>query len=166
MNYLSKEQLQKIKSQFATVEYDDSQAEPALYVARSEFLDLLKSLKEKVSLSFDRLANYTAVDYKDYFEIVYNLFSRRYNRWVTVKVKLEEHDNPEIESVAGIWEGANFEERETYDLMGIRFLNHPNLTRILMPDDYDAFPLRKDFVPLEPKIEGGELVWHKPSTIS
>ena len=104
--------------------------------------------------------------YKDYFEIVYNLFSRRYNRWVTVKVKLEEHDNPEIESVTGIWEGANFEERETYDLMGIRFLNHPNLTRILMPDDYDAFPLRKDFVPLEPKIEGGELVWHKPSTIS
>ena len=111
MNYLSKEQLQKIKSQFATVEYDDSQAEPALYVARSEFLDLLRSLKEKVSLSFDRLANYTAVDYKYYFEIVYNLFSRRYNRWVTVKVKLEDHDNPEIESVTGIWEGANFEER-------------------------------------------------------
>ena len=66
---------------------------------------------------------------------------------------------PVIESATALYAGAEFEEREVYDLMGVEFLGHPDLRRILMPDDYPAHPLRKDFVAPVPKMEGGKLVW-------
>ena len=95
---------------------------------------VMKVLRETPTYAFDRMSCLTAVDYKEYYEMVYCLYSRRYDLWVTVKVKLD-HDNPEVESMTQIWEGTNFEERETYDLMGIKFLNHPDLRRILLPDN-------------------------------
>lgn len=163
--YFSKEKLDLLKAQFDTAEYDAEQAEPAIYIGKEQLLDLMKVLRETPTYAFDRMSCLTAVDYKEYYEMVYCLYSRRYDLWVTVKVKLD-HDNPEVESMTQIWEGTNFEERETYDLMGIKFLNHPDLHRILLPDNYEAHPLQKDFVPLEPRVEGGVLTWHKPKNLS
>ena len=163
--YYDKEKLELLKAQFDTAEYDAEQAEPAIYIGKEQLLGLMRVLRETPTYAFDRMSNLTAVDYKEYFEMVYSLYSRRFDMWITVKVKLD-HDKPEVESMTQIWEGTNFEERETYDLMGINFIHHPDLRRILMPDNYDAHPLRKDFVPLEPKIEGGVLTWHKQKSMS
>jgi len=163
--YFDKEKLELLKAQFDTAEYDAEQAEPAIYIGKEQLLGLMRVLRETPTYAFDRMSNLTAVDYKEYFEMVYSLYSRRFDMWITVKVKLD-HDKPEVESMTQIWEGTNFEERETYDLMGINFIHHPDLRRILMPDNYNAHPLRKDFVPLEPKIEGGVLTWHKQKSMS
>lgn len=163
--YFDKEKLELLKAQFDTAEYDAEQAEPAIYIGKEQLLGLMRVLRETPTYAFDRMSNLTAVDYKEYFEMVYSLYSRRFDMWITVKVKLD-HDKPEVESMTQIWEGTNFEERETYDLMGINFIHHPDLRRILMPDNYDEHPLRKDFVPLEPKIEGGVLTWHKQKSMS
>lgn len=163
--YFDKEKLELLKAQFDTADYDAEQAEPAIYIGKEQLLGLMRVLRETPTYAFDRMSNLTAVDYKEYFEMVYSLYSRRFDMWITVKVKLD-HDKPEVESMTQIWEGTNFEEREIYDLMGINFIHHPDLRRILMPDNYDAHPLRKDFVPLEPKIEGGVLTWHKQKSMS
>lgn len=135
------------------------------YVEAADLLDTMRELRESPILSFDRVANITAVDYKDYIEMVYMLYSRRFDKWVTVKCRLD-REAPEVESMTQLWAGVEFEEREIYDLMGVTFLHHPDLRRILMPDNYTAHPLRKDFVPLEPKIEGGVLTWHKQKASS
>ena len=101
------------------------------------------------------------MDHKTHFEMVYHLFSwSERNDWLTVKVKLD-HDAPSVPSVTGVFPGAEFEEREVYDLMGIGFIGHPDLRRILLADDFSGHPLRKDYKatapPHVPRIrrEGG-----------
>jgi NADH-quinone oxidoreductase subunit C len=81
---------------------------------------------------------------QDRFEVIYNIISLRDQERLFVKVWLPE-ENPEIETVTGIWKAANWFEREVYDMFGIRFLNHPDLRRIYMPEDYQYYPLRKEF---------------------
>lgn len=81
---------------------------------------------------------------EDRFELVYNLVSMRDQQRIFVKAWLPE-ENPEIESVTGIWESANWFERQTYDMFGIRFTNHPDMRRIYMPEDFEYFPMRKEF---------------------
>ena len=163
--YIRKEQIEKLQQQFPNLVFDAEQEKPAVYVQADELLAVLQYVKEQVSFSFDRMSNLTAVDYKDYFEMVYHLFSRRYYTWLTIKVKLE-HDAPEIPSVTPLWEGANFEEREVYDLMGICFLQHPDLRRIFLPEDFPGHPLRKDFIAPVPEMEGGHLKWKEANPMS
>lgn len=81
---------------------------------------------------------------EDRFEVIYNLVSLRTRQRIFLKAWLPE-ENPEIASVTPLWEAANWFEREAYDMFGIRFTNHPDLRRIYMPEDYDYFPLRKEF---------------------
>jgi NADH-quinone oxidoreductase subunit C len=81
---------------------------------------------------------------EDRFEVIYNLISLRDRERLFVKVWLPE-ENPEVESVTRIWKSANWLEREVYDMFGIRFLNHPDHRRIYMPEDFQYFPLRKEF---------------------
>ena len=98
------------------------------------------------SFGFERVSGITCVDYwprSPRFELIYLLHSIRNNRRIRLKVALGE--NEEIESVAPIWRGANWYEREVFDLFGITFRNHPNLERILMPPDWEGYPLRKDY---------------------
>ncbi len=78
------------------------------------------------------------------FEVIYNMICLRSRQRLFVKVWLPE-ENPEIESVTAVWDAANWFERETYDMFGIRFNNHPDFRRIFMPEDFDYFPLRKEF---------------------
>jgi NADH-quinone oxidoreductase subunit C len=101
----------------------------------------------KYDQNFVRLSSVTAVDRypaEPRFEIVYHLHSIERNQRVRLKARLAGAD-PTIESVTGVWRGAGWYERETFDLFGIRFLNHPDLRRIMMPEDWEGHPLRKDY---------------------
>jgi len=112
---------------------------PQHIVAASQFL---KSKQEYV-----RLSTVTGVDWypsEPRFEVVYHLHSLTRNQRLRVKCRLPGKD-PEIDSVTGVWRAANWYERETWDLFGIKFRNHPDLTRIMMPDDWEGYPLRKDY---------------------
>lgn len=98
----------------------------------------------KESLGFAHLMCLTSIDYKDKLALVYNLYSYKTKEKAALKVFLD-RNNPTVESVAQIWQGANWHEREAFDMMGINFLGHPGLRRILLPDDWTGHPLRKDY---------------------
>jgi NADH-quinone oxidoreductase subunit C len=101
----------------------------------------------KLDLGFTFLADLTAVDWypsEPRFEVVYHLLSMKSKERLRLKVKLA-GDDANVESVTGIWPAANFFEREVYDLFGVRFAGHPNLRRIMMPEDWEGHPLRKDY---------------------
>lgn len=161
--YFSKERLAKLVEIFPRATFDVEAEEPALIVTAADFPAVLRALKEKEG--FDRLGNLTAVDWKDHIEMVYHLYNMEENVKLEVKAALDSAA-PVIESATALYPGAEFEEREVYDLMGVEFLGHPDLRRILMPDDYPAHPLRKDFVAPVPKMEGGKLVWLKKAPTS
>lgn len=124
--------------------------ESMFYIDSSNVLEVLGILKRE--LGFIYLEDLTAVDYLEIksprFEVVYHLyrFGKKHedNFRIRVKTPLAD-DSLAIDSVTSIWSGANWLEREVYDMFGIVFDGHPNLQRILMPEDYDEFPLRKDF---------------------
>ena len=161
--YFSKERLAKLVEVFPKATFDAEAEEPAFIVTAADFPAVLRALKEKEG--FDRLGNLTAVDWKDHIEMVYHLYNMEENVKLEVKAALDSAA-PVIESATSLYPGAEFEEREVYDLMGVEFLDHPDLRRILMPDDYPAHPLRKDFVAPVPKMEGGKLVWLKKAPTS
>jgi NADH-quinone oxidoreductase subunit C len=101
----------------------------------------------KYDQKFVRLSSVTAVDrypLEPRFEVVYHLHSIEQKQRVRLKCRLEGGE-PAIESVTSVWRGANWYEREVFDLFGINFLNHPDLRRIMMPDDWEGHPLRKDY---------------------
>jgi NADH-quinone oxidoreductase subunit C len=101
----------------------------------------------KYDQKFVRISTVTAVDRypaEPRFEVVYHLHSIERNERVRLKCRLRGED-PVIESVTGVWRGANWYEREVFDLFGIKFLGHPDLRRIMMPDDWEGYPLRKDY---------------------
>ena len=161
--YFSKERLAKLVEVFPKATFDAEAEEPAFIVTAADFPAVLRTLKEKEG--FDRLGNLTAVDWKDHIEMVYHLYNMEENVKLEVKAALDSAA-PVIESATSLYPGAEFEEREVYDLMGVEFLGHRDLRRILMPDDYPAHPLRKDFVAPVPKMEGGKLVWLKKAPTS
>ncbi len=109
--------------------------------------NLIESLRRvKHDLHFERLSTVTGVDRypaEPRFEVVYHLQSVAGKKWLRLKARLS-GDNPEIESACAVYRSANWYERETFDLFGVRFLNHPDLTRIMLPDDWVGHPLRKD----------------------
>ncbi|MGI6224679.1 MAG: NADH-quinone oxidoreductase subunit C [Peptococcales bacterium] len=113
-----------------------------VYINAEDLLALVEFLKAE-GLNF--LADISSADYKEYFEVVYQLYSFDSDDRMTIKVKLN-HDNPQVQSLNGIWRTADWLEREVFDLMGITFLNHPNLERILTWEGFEGHPLRKDFV--------------------
>jgi len=101
----------------------------------------------KLQQEYVRLSTVTGVDWypaEPRFEVVYHLLSLSRNVRLRVKAKLP-GSNPEIDSLTGVWRSANWYERETFDLFGIRFRNHPDLTRIMLPEDWEGHPLRKDY---------------------
>jgi NADH-quinone oxidoreductase subunit C len=101
----------------------------------------------KYDLGFVRLSTVTGVDWypaEPRFEVVYHLHSLDRREWLRLKCRLPGAD-PEIDSVTEVWRGANWFEREIFDLFGVRIRNHPELRRILLPDDWEGYPLRKDY---------------------
>jgi len=114
-----------------------------VYIPKENIFQYLKERKEE---GFDTLLMITGVDYRDHLEVVYHLLSTRTNERLVVKTKTD----GEVDSVTSLWKGANWHERETWDLVGIKFRNHPNLRRILLAEGWVGHPLRKDY-PMDKK---------------
>lgn len=110
-------------------------------VQRDEFLETLVDLRD---VGFDRLMMVTAVDRESAFVVVYRLHSRSLSASIMVKVVIG-RDEPWVPSVCGVWPAALWQEREAFDLFGIEFRDHPDLRRILLPDDFVGYPLRRDY---------------------
>ena len=120
-------------------------------VKKDMIIDICRFLHDEPSLKMDHLADLTAVDFSRYpgdtglrFEVVYNMISTVHRHRIRIKVRVPE-DDPRIDTVTSVWQTANWHERETYDLMGIKFDGHPDLRRILMPEDWEGHPLRKEY---------------------
>ena len=118
-----------------------SEGGQAIYAKKQHVVQLLKLLKEK--FNYTRLIDITSVDYEDCYEVVYHLINNEM-QLLAIKVKLQKDDNI-IPSIVSIWKAADPQEREVYDLMGIVFEGHENLTRILCPDDFVGHALLKSF---------------------
>ncbi len=119
----------------------------AVWVLASSWRETALTLRDRQEFTFDLLNSVSAVDYIGHFEVVYHLTSLRQNRSAVVKVKCGEgRQDPVVPSVVSVWRGADLQEREAYDLMGVRFEGHPNLKRIMLWEGFPGHPLRKDFV--------------------
>ncbi|KAA3612946.1 MAG: NADH-quinone oxidoreductase subunit C [Planctomycetota bacterium] len=119
---------------------------PQLTVAKENLVPVMQALRDG-KFRFAHCSMITAVDHmpeEPRFEVVYGLYSPSCNQWLRVKTHCQEFEE-EVPSVTGIWSGANWLERECFDMFGIRFQGHPDLRRLLMPEGYEHFPLRKEF---------------------
>ena len=122
--------------------------ETEVWVQTERVGEVCRFLHNDSDLYFDFLNSITGVDYVDHFEVVYHLTSLRHNHGLVLKAKCSGRDNPTIPSVIDVWQGADLQEREVYDLMGITFVDHPSLKRILLWEGFPGHPLRRDY--LEP----------------
>ena len=117
-----------------------------LSVNPSKLHELAKQLKENSDTSFDYMFCQTGIDWLEHMEVVYHLRSTTHGHEVIVRTQIIDRENPIVDSVYDIWKTADFHEREIFDLLGIRFNNHPDLRRIFLDDDWEGYPLRKDYV--------------------
>lgn len=134
-----------ITSLIPTATFDEAAQWLTVNIESDQWLLLAKELRNDESLSFDYLFCVTGVDWKTHLSMVYHLSSTKHNHKIVVKAKIADRNNPLIESVSSIWRTAEFHEREAYDLFGIRFLNHPDLRRLFLTEDWQGWPLRKDY---------------------
>ncbi len=146
----AEEILQTLKTNFPDSNLElkaDLPTEPFIIVPPLEIDKVSLFLRDSSELLFDSLMNLSGVDEIKalLLSVYYHLESMKLRHKITLKVSAE-RNKPEVASVTGVWRGANWHEREAYDLLGITFLNHPDLRRILMPYDWEAgHPLRKDY---------------------
>jgi len=103
-----------------------------------------ENLKRSPDLLFDYLIDLTAVDWNDHFMMVYHLTSTEFHHKLVVKSRIDDREKPVADTLSDLWKTAEYHEREVYDMFGISFRNHPDLSRLFLDDDY-GFPLRKDF---------------------
>jgi NADH-quinone oxidoreductase subunit C len=123
--------------------------DPFAVIDPTGIVEVGRFLRDDPAFAMDCLSNQTGVDYKEHIEVVYHLFSYRHRHGCELKVKLP-RTNPEVATVEEVWRSANWMEREIFDLLGVNFIGHSDMRRILMPEDWPGYPLRKDFVePLE-----------------
>ena len=130
--------------------WDNALGQFAVTVRKDRSLDILRELKEAPENRFDHLADLTAIDFlkhpveSERFVVVYQLYSHEHNCRLRLRVLVPDRDTT-IDSVYALWKSADWPEREVYDMFGITFNNHPDLRRLLMPDDYQGHPLCKDY---------------------
>ncbi len=117
-----------------------------VWIDTEALLDISRFLYETRDLDFQFLTSITAVDYIEYIELVYHLLSMRLNHSAILKTRCHTRDEPEVPSVVEVWGGADLQEREVWDLMGVHFEGHPNMKRILLWEEFPGHPLRKDFL--------------------
>ncbi len=118
----------------------------AVVVKSKSLFDVAEYLKNSPEFDLDYLNYISAIDYFDYFELVYQLTSLKHNHSLILKTRCYDRDNPVAPSVVSLWRGADFQEREIYDLMGISFEGHPNLKRIVLWEGFEGHPLRRDYL--------------------
>jgi len=162
----------------AIAQYSVELGDLVVTVSRESLLSVLRACKESPELAFNLLVDITAVDWMDArperFEVVYQLLSLSNFSRVCIKVPVAE-DKPEVDSATSLWNGANFLEREVWDMFGIRFIGHPDLRRILLYDEFIGHPLRKDYpvqgkqprVPLRsPEVENTARRMSRPDLVT
>ncbi len=127
---------------------DEENYDPFITVKPDNLLNICLFLRDNSSLDFNYLTCLSGMDYKDSLGVVYHLYSTRHRHSLVVKLVLD-RESPKVHTVERVWKSANWHEREAYDMFGIVFEGHPNMTRILCPDDWEGWPLRKDYTPPE-----------------
>lgn len=145
---LKDELLDELKQKFADAVLEakvQRERKLAASVKKEKLLEICSYLR---GAGFDHLSCVSSADYADRLEAVYMLWSNEKRKQLILKVPLPK-DSPSVDSVTSIWRGADWHEREAFDLMGIKFEGHPNLVRILLPDEFVGYPLRKDFTTKE-----------------
>jgi len=125
----------EVPTQFLTVEVSSENAHA-----------LISELKNNSDSSFDYMFCQTGIDFPEHIEVLYHLRNTQNNAEIIVKAIIEDRENPAIDSVFDLYKTADFHEREIFDLFGVNFNNHPDLRRILLDDDWEGYPLRKDYV--------------------
>jgi NADH-quinone oxidoreductase subunit C len=140
---------QKLKEKFSSVNFEMSDYKDELTVKfdKKHIVEVCSFLKSDPELEFIMCSDITAIDWavrKNRFMVVYNIFSMKHNFRLRLKADVDESD-VKIDSVSSVWRAANWQERETYDMYGIKFNNHPDLRRMYMPEEFEYHPLRKDF---------------------
>jgi NADH-quinone oxidoreductase subunit C len=140
---------QRLKARFevGVGDCDLKGKDPCIAVEPAAILEVCRFLHDEPDLRFDCLSNQSGVDYKakGVIEVVYHLYSYAHRHWIVLKVDAA-RDNPVMPTVETVWKAANWLEREIYDLLGVTFEGHSDLRRLLMPEDWIGYPLRKDFV--------------------
>jgi NADH/F420H2 dehydrogenase subunit C len=143
---------------------DNFRGQQSFFIAPAALGRICRALMDNSDLAVDYLADITSVDWLGHeegrggrFEVVYNLYSMKHAYRFFLKAMLPA-ESPEIESLTPLWHGADWMEREVWDLMGIRFTGHPDLTKILTPDELEGHPLRRDF-PLTYEVP--QFTWNK-----
>lgn len=139
------------------IEIEEFRGQFSVIVRKDRIKEILRFLRDESGLDFDLLADLCGVDNlkkrKQRFQVVYQLYSIQHRHRIRIKAEIPE-DDCTISSIVEIWEGANWHERECFDMFGIVFDGHPDLRRILMPDDWEGHPLRKDY-----DVKGPEKKW-------
>jgi NADH-quinone oxidoreductase subunit C len=147
--------IEALKAAFADLTLTEFRGQTRVVAPVDSLYEVLRTLKER--LGFDLLVDVTCVDYLHYrgaaerFGLVYNLANTQTNERLIVRT-FPGGPEPAVSSVVDLWEGANWLEREVWDLFGIRFEGHPDLRRVVLPDGFEAHPLRKDY-PLQGRGE-------------
>jgi len=149
----------KIKEKFPdeVLNVKEFRGQVSVILKKDRILEICRHLHDDPDLYFDYLVDVCGVDYagkkEKRFEVVYHLYSIKHRHSVRLKAEVSE-SAPEIDSVTAVWDGANWHERECYDMFGIIFSGHPDFRRILMPEDWEGHPLRKDY-----PVKGTEKEW-------
>jgi len=146
---MNQERLELIKTKLSDykVEFTDVNGTPAIITNPENVIIICSILKSDPDISFEMLLDVLGIDNfqkEKRFEVVCSLYSLKFKDRIFVKIPLDTK-KPEMPSLTALWKGANWYERETYDMLGIVFTGHPDLRRIYMPEEYEHYPLRKDF---------------------
>lgn len=156
----------KIAEKFpaAVIRWGIYRGDLSVEVKRGALRDVSRYVHDDPEMDFDYIVHISSVDWpkeRERFEVVYEYYSIRRRERIRLKTRVPEAD-PVVDSVSDIWLGADWQEREVYDMMGIRFKNHPDLRRILLPDDFEeGYPLRKEY-PVEGKGWRDDMSFIKP----
>jgi len=145
---MKEERFNLIKSKIKTfdLEFEDVNGTPRICAHMDNIIEVCEILKYDEEISFDMLIDAIGVDRftkENRFEVIYNLYSNKFRDRLFIRVKLDSKV-PEMHTLSTVWKSANWYEREVFDMFGINFIDHPDLRRIYMPEEYEHFPLRKD----------------------
>jgi NADH-quinone oxidoreductase subunit C len=144
----AKDIYQKLKDRFqdAILELNDEVLQPYIKVTADQVDEIAEMLRDDDAFQFDYLMSLSGLDLGENLGVVYHLYSMKLNHKIVLKTEVPK-EKPDVKTVCHIWRTADWHEREAYDLLGINFLNHPDLRRILLPEDWEGHPLRKDYQP-------------------
>lgn len=135
-----------VSALFPAVTFDETGEFLTAMVAPADFRKAMKTLRNNPDLSFDYLFCLTCIDWKTHLMMVYHMLSKVHKHTLVVKVKLDNVTAPVTDTVSDIWKTAIFHEREVYDLFGVKFNHHADLRRLLLDENWEGYPLRKNYV--------------------